>query len=277
MTIVVGIKCKEGVVVGADSSATFAAGPHLRTIEQLTDDKVRIVKDRVIVAGTGYVGHQQRFCDVVGKVYGRNDTFGKLGTLDVARALAHDAAKDWIHTQAQKGQYGALVAFEASDDSFALCEFSVDTFQPEVKQAEGLWFAAMGSGQPIVDPFLALLKKVFWSGGPPGLRGGIFSAYWALQQACELNTGGIQPPIHIAVLRRDAAQKGKVIARKLADDELAEHRDMVAAATAQLATFRDVLEGAKEVEDVPKPEAAPPRASAVLPGLPSGPPLVRRT
>jgi ATP-dependent protease HslVU (ClpYQ) peptidase subunit len=270
MTIIVGIKCKEGVVIGADSSATFGAGPHLRTIEQLTDHKIQIIKDRVIVAGTGYVGHQQRFSDVVEKIYARNDTFGKRSTLDVARALAQDATKDWAQTNAPRGQYAALVAYEASDDNFALCEYSVDAFQPEVKQATGLWFAAMGSGQPIVDPFLALLKKVFWSSGPPGLRGGIFSAYWALQQACELNTGGIQPPIHIAVLSRDPAQKGRIVASKLGDEQLAEHRDMVAAATAHVASFRDVLEGTKEVEAVPKPEAVPPKAPAPLPGLPGG-------
>lgn len=252
MTILVGIKCKDGIVIGADSSVTFG-GLSLRTIEQHTDRKIEIIGDQVIVAGTGFVGHQQRFSSVVTKIFKGNDTFGKKNALDIGRVLAGAGVTDFASTGAPQRQYAALVAYKSEDNDYNLCEFSIDNFQPELKELNGLWWVSLGSGQPIVDPFLALLAKVFWKDGPPSIRGGIFSAYWALEHACDLNTGGIKEPIHIAVLKSDRANKGRVRAKMLDSDELAEHKDMIRAATEQLRKFRDVLEGSMEAKEIPEP------------------------
>jgi 20S proteasome alpha/beta subunit len=43
MTSLVAIRCKDGVVIGSDSSATFGDGSYVRTIEQTTDRKIEIV------------------------------------------------------------------------------------------------------------------------------------------------------------------------------------------------------------------------------------------
>ena len=63
MTAVVGILCSDGVVVGTDSSMTMASGT-FRTIEQPTE-KLDVVDNRAIIAGTGSVGHGQRFRNVI--------------------------------------------------------------------------------------------------------------------------------------------------------------------------------------------------------------------
>ena len=65
MTAIVGIRCKDGVVIGSDSSATFGDGVGRGVIEQLTSRKIQIVGESVIVAGTGAVGHMQRFSAVI--------------------------------------------------------------------------------------------------------------------------------------------------------------------------------------------------------------------
>ena len=68
MTSLVAIRCKEGVVIGSDSSATFLAtanmcGPsNKRLIEK---SKIVGNLNRLIVAGTGYIGHHQRFVESV--------------------------------------------------------------------------------------------------------------------------------------------------------------------------------------------------------------------
>lgn len=59
MTAIVGIICKKGVVVGADSSATFNAG-QINTMEQKTK-KIQIIDNKIIIAGTGSIGLGQRF------------------------------------------------------------------------------------------------------------------------------------------------------------------------------------------------------------------------
>ena len=63
MTVLIGVRCTDGVVIGADSAATSAAGNiHLL---KLASDKIVIVGDRVIVAGTGQIGLGQRFAEQV--------------------------------------------------------------------------------------------------------------------------------------------------------------------------------------------------------------------
>ena len=95
----------------------------------------------------------------------------------------------------------------------------------------------MGSGLHITDPFLALMRNVFWESGPPTVQDGIFGVTWAIQHAVEVNLGGIKDPIRIAVLERDKDAKGKFRATLLADDDLQEHFDNILAAKERLRTF----------------------------------------
>ena len=67
MTILIGVLCKDGVVVGTDSSATFVAGG-FGTIEQPTK-KIDIIDEKIIVAGTGQVGLGQRFSYQIKKAW----------------------------------------------------------------------------------------------------------------------------------------------------------------------------------------------------------------
>ena len=108
----------------------------------------------------------------------------------------------------------------------------------------------MGSGQPIVDPFLGFLRKVFWKDTPPKLTDGKFAVAWALQHAVDLNPGGIKDPIRLAVLEYD--KKGKPSARLLEETEMQEHLNSVQAAEEYLAKYSKLLsgEGAPEVPNV---------------------------
>jgi hypothetical protein len=244
MTAIVGIRCADGVVIGADSSATFGDGHALRTIEQQTGHKLEIIGGKLIVAGTGYVGHQQRFCEVARKLWNEKKLSG-VSAIEGAKLIAQAGVNDFSQTipgphLATGIQYAALVAYPAGGQP-CLCELPGRLgFQPEVKQPDDLWFASAGSGQPITDPFLAMLREVFWHDGPPNVQGGIFTAYWALKHACDLNPGGIKEPIDIAVLE---FKKGQLEARKLAQEELDEHSNVVDDAKLHLRSFRDLLDG----------------------------------
>src|SRR5215510_13687025 len=129
MTALVGILCKDGVVVGSDSSATFTAGNRLNTIEQLAK-KIEIIDNTVIVAGTGEVGLGQRFCEVV-----RSNWTGRFRMnppMQIAKEFSKLGAKDFEETHMnhirQPGCYGALVAFPQNRD-FYLCELQGHNFQ----------------------------------------------------------------------------------------------------------------------------------------------------
>ena len=241
MTVLVGIKCKDGVVIGADSSATMGQGPGLATIEQEIK-KIHVVGDRVIVAGTGQVGLGQRFNAVVHSAWIQNDRPFNKPPLEVGKLLARNAIKDFQTTGISPGQYGALVAFP-SEHRAHLCEFAVNDFQPELKTDDSLWYVSMGSGQPITDPFLGFMRRVFWKDDLPSSRDGIFAVTWALQHAIEVNPGGINEPMQIAVLGPDG--KGKLLARLLEESELAEHRNNVEGAITHLRMYAQASQDGK--------------------------------
>ena len=69
MTLVVGILCKDGVVIGADSAITFGLSSQQPTIEQPYSKKITVILDQVIIAGTGAVGLGQRFAETTAKLW----------------------------------------------------------------------------------------------------------------------------------------------------------------------------------------------------------------
>jgi 20S proteasome alpha/beta subunit len=244
MTSLVGIRCTDGIIIGADSSATFGS-PQSRTIEQETAKKIAIVGNtqKLVVAGTGAVGHHQRFVEAVRQANAKQE-FKNKSEVEVAKHLASLGVNDFASTtlphHMDRVPYSALVAYSISNKP-CLCEIDgASGFQPEIKYPDDLWFASIGSGQPITDPFLALFREVFWKSSPPDLKGGLFTAYWALKHACDINPGGINYPIRIAVLSKN---NGGLDAKMLSDDDLAETRDLVEGASSHFASFREILLG----------------------------------
>jgi 20S proteasome alpha/beta subunit len=203
MTAIVGVLCRDGLVIGTDSSMTFGSGMGDRTIEQPAE-KLKIYADSIIVAGTGQVGLGQRFGFIVEKAYSEKVFLGTQPCTNVGTELCKRTLTDFSSTGVRPGQYGALVGFVLGDKPY-LCEFPVSDFQPEFK-TETMWYCSMGSGQPITDPFLALMREVFWSLGRPSVQDATFAVTWALDHAIKINPGGINAPVRIAVLEKRAGK-----------------------------------------------------------------------
>lgn len=255
MTSIVGVYCSDGVVIGTDSSATFGAGG-LRTIEQETK-KVQIYHGTVIVAGTGEVGLGQRFCNITEKSF-RDPAFTKRKPIETVTALAKSTIADFQPTYTafpnyQPGfKFGALVAYSTGED-FHLCEFDPVTFRPELKLPEQkFYFSTMGSGQPITDPFLALMRKIFWKTERPTVADAKFITTWALTHAIEVNPGGIKDPIQMAAIRKN--DKGRYSAAMISDEDIQEHMDIVNAAESHLTSFKEILLGRQKAADIPDVE-----------------------
>ena len=251
MTSVVAIRCTDGVVVGADSAITFgAAGGHIGTIEQHTSQKLRIIDESIIVAGTGDLGMMQRFARAIEKANARGDFSQIVDAIEYGKMLSRIGHIDFAETHLNKFDFSAFVAFTAGGEA-SLCEIDGGSgFQPEIKEPSDLWYVSAGAGQAITDPFLALLREAFWVDGPPNLRGGIFTALWALTHVCEINTGGIGGPIKMAVLEKPKNGQPS-LAHFLSTAELDEHKDAVQAAVKHLGQFKLILNGQIETETVP--------------------------
>jgi len=253
MTVLIGLLCKDGVVIGADSSATFGNSQQ-HTIEQKTK-KIEIINKTVMVAGTGEIGLFQRFTSIV-KTYWNNQTQRDKTYIEIGTELAHMSTRNYLSTldfkfsnaySAQQGfGIGALLAFHLNNN-FYLCEYDHVKFQPEFKN-ENIWYVSMGSGQMITDPFLGFFRQVFWGDALPTLNEGIFYVTWALKNAIDLNTGGINAPLQIAVLEK---RKGLSNTRILDDNELVEHEENVNGAIKYLSEYKKILRGEIEAKDIP--------------------------
>lgn len=231
MTIIVGILCKDGVVIGADSSATF--GPHQSqpTIEQPVQ-KVFVIQKRFIFAGTGQIGAAQRFNAALDFGWVAGKFKGQDAPTEYGKTICKLAMEDFGSTKMPDGSFGALVAFPIKGQHH-LCELGIIGLQPELKNSK-MWFVSMGSGQSITDPFLGLMRRVFFQSDQPNLTEGLFLATWALQNAISLNPAGINGPPQVATL---SFNKGEPTAQILSDDELEEHKNSVEAAEKHLADY----------------------------------------
>lgn len=249
MTAIVGVLCRDGLVIGTDSSMTFGSGMGDRTIEQ-PSEKLKIYSGAIIVAGTGQVGLGQRFGRIIETAYSERLFVGTHHYIQVGTELSRRTIADFSSTAVKVGQYGALIGFALGEKPH-LCEFPISDLQPEFK-TETMWFCSMGSGQPITDPFLAFIREVFWRDGVPSVQDATFAVTWALDHAVEINPGGINGPVRIAVLEKQA---GKFCARILDNDDLQEHRENIEQAKERLRTFpKSQNADAPGTPDIPKPD-----------------------
>lgn len=227
MTLIVGIWCPSGVVIGADSAATFSApisGPEdLPTIVQPYPSKIEIVDHSLVVASTGSVGLGQRFIENATNLW-RTRNFRKRSTLDIGRAIAKSSVNDFASTKAKQGHYGALVSCPIRKSSPALIEFESRTLQPHVKDSD-IWYAAMGSGQLLADPLLGFVREAIWSNQPPhSCHDAMFGAMLVLSLSCRMAPSGVRGPVKMAVVER---ANGETKARHLDEDELDELQEHV--------------------------------------------------
>mgnify|MGYP003393505670 CR=1 FL=1 len=218
MTVLVGVRCTDGVVIGADSKATTEHGR--AGLTGLPMDKICIIADKVIVAGTGAVGLGQRFEEIVEHHVGAR-TFKDNPPVECGRILCEQAVKNFRATGVGSPQngygYGALVA-AASGGSAQLIEFASSDFQPELKRGK-LFFVSMGSGQLLAEPFVAFISRVLWKDTTPDIATAKLGVLWSLQHCIKYAPGGVGDPIAIAVLQKEGTEWR---AKTLTDEELEE-------------------------------------------------------
>ena len=237
MTLIVGIRCQDGVVLGADQAATLG-GLGLITVAQSTPRKVEIVGVDALIATSGPIGLGQIAKGAFAKALANPESFGgdTWEVMNELRALFWPHVAEALHA----AQTAAAVVGPAAAQS-ALMQtliampvrkiptlFQFDTqCSPEEATAD-LPFVAIGSGQAIADPFLAFLKDVRWTDGElPTINEGEFSTFWTIQESVRAAPGyiGGQP-----VLFRIAGDGERWKAEQLSGAELGEHAQAVEAA-----------------------------------------------
>jgi len=246
VTLIVGIKCKEGVVVAADSGATLGDIPSgLSTIIQPVA-KLEVVKAKAIIGVSGPVGIGQLYADSLNRV---ESQLQHLDTATACRKLRDEFLKDAkialsmaetavrvIGSQAARGVITSTIIAAAPKNTPELMQFDYQA-TPEVATAD-LPFVCIGSGQLIADPFLAFLRRLFWEHKEPTIAEARFAAVWTIHHAILVAPAGLSGPIRLSELK---LEDGQPKARDVPEAELFEHLDFVRQTEERIAELRQVL------------------------------------
>lgn len=257
MTLIVGIKCTDGLVLGADSAATMMTATGLETIVQSTA-KLEVVKDKVIVGVSGPASLAQLYTNRVGNVC---DEIGDLEVAEACRKLRAELIKDAqiafqmaklaiavLGSQAQSSVISSTLVALAAKNEPQLIEFDSQC-NPEMVSSD-IAFSSIGIGKSIADPFLAFIKELFWKDHLPSMADGNFAVAWTLLHAIRTAPSGIRGPLQMSVLTIEDTQPK---ARKLTKDEIKGHEELASAAEDYFRTFKDQLKPSTKEPEPPEP------------------------
>jgi 20S proteasome alpha/beta subunit len=257
LTLIVGILCQDGVVVGSDSAATFGTAG-VPTIGQQAVTKIHRLTDSILFSSTGAIGIAQLVAREVQKawigsefknIHDPAETMNFIGkkiaatvgpylqTANLSRPLVGDCSSSLCKS---------LVAMPVRREP---CLFTFDYNGAPEQATTELPFVSLGSGQPIADPFLALLKRLLWIGTKPSMAEGRLAAVWAIDHVRLTNPGGVGGPIQLAVLAPSEGKQPTVTT--LTEHDIQEHLEQVRAAEGAL--VRELRpDSTEEVVDLPK-------------------------
>jgi len=253
MTLIIGIKCEGGIVMGADGAATMGSLGQ-QTIRQSVT-KLDSVANKAVLGVSGPVSIGQKFKSILDEHFD-GFTFADKRQYIATRQLQQlfwapieqemniaVKAQQCIGPIAnQSAISSALLALQVENE-LRLYECTQQCSFEEVTSE--LTFAAIGSGLGNAHMFLAFLKRVFFENALPSIADGVFYTVWALDHAIRTAPGGIADPKQIMTIRLDGDGPELVIG-ELTQPEIIEHLQNYVSAEAYLRGYRDQISGDPE-------------------------------
>lgn len=255
MTSVIGIHCKDGIVIAADSALTIAG-----SIEQPYSEKITRVHDDLIVGFAGDLGFAQRFKNTLESNWKAYQTQNpQASAFDLIKNCSAKGIQEYFSTFQYNNYLPTqqqlaiptefLVAF-AYKNQHHLVAYPAGHFQPLLLN-DHFWYISIGSGSSITNPFLGFIREVFWEDNQsPSLNNGIFSAVMALRLAIKINPGGVNGPINIVTIRKNDSETYE--SQVLHNDEISQHEENVKEAIKYFKKYETIFEST-EAPDIPQP------------------------
>jgi len=203
VTVLVGVLCSDGVVIGADGIATSAMGS-APLMHMEANPKIRIFGN-AIIATTGPVGYAQRLdhhLDLAEKGHVFKNLSAREATSNVSKRFITELQESKAPSPLPEGVgFGGLLGAIDPKEGPYLAEFSTVNFQAEMKLGK-TFFGSMGSGQVYADPFLVFVARVLWDNEMPTVELGKSGVYWVLEHTIKVAPGKVGKPIQLAALQK---------------------------------------------------------------------------
>ena len=245
MTIIVGIRCEEGVVIAGDTRATMGILGQQTTKQDIPTKIVIPESQPVILAFSGHVGLSQKIIAALtnewGGVKGGNPLNARNRLRDV---MWSQIGPELEHAGVAARVIGAGVAQQSSvcvslvalpiQNNPILLSFDHQAGSEEVTL--DLPFTSIGVGAQMADPFLAFVKETIWSNrAPKSVTDATLGAIWALDYVIgNFPGGGIGGNITIGRLYE---RNGKWIAELVEEGIIDEHRQHIEQAKGKLTQY----------------------------------------
>lgn len=175
MTLIVGAKCSDGVVLGADGAATLGDPALSQSTVIQPVSKLKTLQSRMVMGVAGPIGLGQLYVDQVESLW-RDNKLGRAVNLPEAQRRIASAIYQDAGPAVKRGQALALT------QSVVALPIGGPDGRPELLQCnhigeaeaatDDLPFVAIGSGQSIADPFLRSYATSF---------GVIDPSYWRME------------------------------------------------------------------------------------------------
>jgi len=209
VSLIVGICCTDGLVLGADDAANFGTVSHptIRTAYK----KIRIVSDVAAISVASTTGVLQQYEDVLASNLA-GDTLRAIRPVQAMNRLRDG----FVETANVQFQVATLIQHEAGTRAWESCVAEV-LVATEVAGAYRLYhfdahlapqevtpelpFIAIGSGRLTADPFIAHLRRIYYPERNPDLALGVMTAAWVLKHAEETGAPGVGKGRQIVTLQ----------------------------------------------------------------------------
>jgi 20S proteasome alpha/beta subunit len=236
MTIVVCIKCHDGVVVAADSMLSVGE-------LQLSGQKIHLINDNIF-AFAGDLGFAERFRAYIDNEEPDHEYHKIEYSTSLGNAFSEHLEKSNIDRE-KVPLHAVLV--HSHNDELEACIYA-PFWNPRYLDKDH-FFHAIGSGVTAALPFLAfLLKSLDQDKHPPSLVDGKLFAVWAVLYATERLSGGVGGEIDVAIAEKKA---GRPVFHELSRDDIEELIQHIATASIALKDWKRAL-ASQDSEEPPR-------------------------
>lgn len=234
MTLIVGIKCTDGIVMGADSAQTMHGYMH-----QSTKKLAKIGQDLIIgSSGSGSVAHQLRWALDAAAGTGAIITKDLRSATDSLKRPMLEVIKQNYQDSASLRQVSSNPPSDPSSESLVALPvakqvrlFHFNHACSPIEITDDVCFGSIGSGIFAANPFLLLIKRTWWANNQPSVADGIVATVWALDHAIKTSSGGVAEPKQLITLTRE---NGQWKAQEFSCDKLVEHHETIRRLEAKL-------------------------------------------
>ena len=227
MTLILGINCKDGIVMASDGVNTTTSIQDW--VHQPANKKIEIYDD-LIIGCAGSLSLNDKIMSELNQLYVSNDKFKSLSIFEIIKKIEYrikQAVQEEIKKHKEyiaifkkaseletKEQIGCLMAFPCND-KLMLIHF--DWASGSATRIEDVTFSAIGWFSLNVLSYLTFIQKNLCKDSQLTKEEGIFSAMLAMKHAIDFSALKISEPIKIYLLH---FQNGKSLCQELTGQEL---------------------------------------------------------